>query len=326
MANRKKTGKEAAPAAAPAPAPLPPSDAEEKKPQAKAIKWEDHPDWTTRAIQHLVDHPKFRICLFSDSTGDAKDEKRKKIQASEGKSILYGQLAKIVKDMGNPHSSSFTGEPALLTFEQRIQVNVLIRLKKIYQAYCKQFQVTGGGVKEDEDAENLTDKIQSEWPFYKDLHKMWSELPNYNPIGITTSNPGQDFAGNAEALFAKKSGETNTSSGIEDNTLSTYNNEYEGDADDDGGLDDSSKRHLDLLDAEGVDEKPDNSEIKKLEKKNKQILKAQEEKKLALEKTCANEKTKAGKTSKKCDASNDNLDELHLLEMKDIAAQRAEKT
>ncbi|KAF8154983.1 hypothetical protein B0H34DRAFT_799697 [Crassisporium funariophilum] len=53
MANRKKTGKEAAPAAAPAPAPPPPSDAKEKKPQAKAIKWEDHPDWTTRAIQHL---------------------------------------------------------------------------------------------------------------------------------------------------------------------------------------------------------------------------------------------------------------------------------
>ncbi|KAF8152654.1 hypothetical protein B0H34DRAFT_810448 [Crassisporium funariophilum] len=147
--------------------------------------------------------------------------------------------------MGNPHSSSFNGEPALLTFEQRIQVNILIRLKKTYQAYCKQFQVTGGGVKEDEDAENLTDQINRltihfrqdsvQMPFYKDLHKMWSELPNYNPIGITTSNPGQDFAGNAEALFAKKSGETDTSSGIKDNTLSTYDDEYEGDVDDDGG-------------------------------------------------------------------------------------------
>ena len=61
-----------------------------------------------------------------------------------------------------------------------------------------------------------TEKIQEQWPFYNDLHNLWSELPNYNPVGITNSSPGQDFAAKAAAVFSKQSGETD-SSGIEDN-------------------------------------------------------------------------------------------------------------
>lgn len=30
---------------------------------------------------------------------------------------------------------------------------------------------------------------------------MWSELPNYNPVGISTSEQGQDFGGGAKQLF-----------------------------------------------------------------------------------------------------------------------------
>ena len=42
------------------------------------------------------------------------------------------------------------------------------------------------------------------------------ELPNYNPVGVTNSSPGQDFAAKAATVFSKQSGETD-SSGIEDN-------------------------------------------------------------------------------------------------------------
>jgi hypothetical protein len=48
------------------------------------------------------------------------------------------------------------------------------------------------------------------------LHNLWSELPNYNPVGVTNSGPGQDFAAKAAAVFSKRSGETD-SSGVEDN-------------------------------------------------------------------------------------------------------------
>jgi hypothetical protein len=42
-------------------------------------------------------------------------------------------------------------------------------------------------------------------------------LPNYNPIGVTTSHSGQDFAGKAGLLFNQKSMDPETaSSGVDD--------------------------------------------------------------------------------------------------------------
>lgn len=188
-------------------------------------------------------------------------------------------------------------------------------------------------------------KIQEEWPFYEDLHTLWCELPNYNPIGVTTSNPGQDFAGKAAALFTKKGGETEPSSGIEDEALSAYEgDEYEGDGDADvsESRPESEGDNLGTSDAENLDEQPDESEVKKvsvhnvgnmcsthncyqLNKKNRRILKAREDKKLALEKSQADEKAKAAKNSKKRNTLNEALEEIQLLEMKEAAARRAEK-
>jgi hypothetical protein len=48
-------------------------------------------------------------------------------------------------------------------------------------------------------------KILDEWPFYADLHDLWSELPNYNPVGVSNTAPGQDLAGQAASLFEKPS-------------------------------------------------------------------------------------------------------------------------
>ena len=44
---------------------------------------------------------------------------------------------------------------------------------------------------------------------------MWSELPNYNPIGVSTSNAGQNFADQAAVLF-RGCVDNNASSGVED--------------------------------------------------------------------------------------------------------------
>ncbi len=55
---------------------------------------------------------------------------------------------------------------------------------------------------------NLTirtpDDIVAEWPWWKDLHAFWRELPHYNPIGVENSMPGEDHSGAAAALFEKE--------------------------------------------------------------------------------------------------------------------------
>lgn len=48
---------------------------------------------------------------------------------------------------------------------------------------------------------HASDEIVSVWPWWKDLHAFWRELPNYNPIGVENSMPGEDHAGAAAALF-----------------------------------------------------------------------------------------------------------------------------
>lgn len=45
-----------------------------------------------------------------------------------------------------------------------------------------------------------------EWPFWDDLHAFWSELPNYNPIGVTNAMSGQGFNDQAARLFGNKHG------------------------------------------------------------------------------------------------------------------------
>ena len=44
--------------------------------------------------------------------------------------------------------------------------------------------------------------IRSEWPWWDDLHAFWRELPNYNPQGVQSSEPGTMHASDAAALFA----------------------------------------------------------------------------------------------------------------------------
>src|ERR1700678_1897407 len=43
--------------------------------------------------------------------------------------------------------------------------------------------------------------IRSEWPWWDDLHLYWRELPNYNPQGIQSSEPGTMHTSEAANLF-----------------------------------------------------------------------------------------------------------------------------
>ena len=44
--------------------------------------------------------------------------------------------------------------------------------------------------------------IRADWPWWDDLHAFWRELPNYNPHGVQSSDPGFQHALDAGNLFA----------------------------------------------------------------------------------------------------------------------------
>ena len=45
-------------------------------------------------------------------------------------------------------------------------------------------------------------EITSEWPWWKELHTLWRNLPNYNPLYVANGSPGVDHSGDAEQLFS----------------------------------------------------------------------------------------------------------------------------
>lgn len=45
------------------------------------------------------------------------------------------------------------------------------------------------------------DKVRDDFPWWDELHAFWRELPNYNPVGVQSSEPGTDHAGEAAGLF-----------------------------------------------------------------------------------------------------------------------------
>ena len=77
-----------------------------------------------------------------------------------------------------------------------------------------------------------TASIVSEWPWWKDFHSFWRELPNYNPIGVTTSTPGVDHASQAAALFesAEHGDVDDTPTTADGETLGVFGEELAGDS------------------------------------------------------------------------------------------------
>jgi len=79
--------------------------------------------------------------------------------------------------------------------------------------------------------------IRAEWPWWDSLHSYWRELPNYNPQGVQSSEPGVSHALAAAALFAAELNEADNGAG-----------DVDGEREDTPGYGDSSGGQDDILD------------------------------------------------------------------------------
>ncbi|KAH9921836.1 hypothetical protein B0H21DRAFT_754970 [Amylocystis lapponica] len=191
-----------------------------KRTKAKDLKWADNPAWTRTTIAYLLDNPTFRIKLFSDSVRQAKAQNRRKVQGHDAKINLYGILAgAIFTDIGDEQlKADYADNPNRFAKSTQQQFQ---RLKKVYMDYQREILGTGSGIKlSEEEATSLIARIRSDWPFYDDLHSIWCELPNYNPLGVSNSEAGKDHSKNAEVLFKAVSeaaeDDAGTGSGMDD--------------------------------------------------------------------------------------------------------------
>ncbi|KAJ7584194.1 hypothetical protein C8J56DRAFT_893787 [Mycena floridula] len=166
-----------------------------RKKRDPGLKWDKNPDWTSRAVDYLVQHPAFRCRLFSDSTSEANAEGRK--------SIMFANLAQAIFD-NIPDQATQAAYKADSQKYARSTQQHFSRLKKQYMGAVKQLYQTGGGLKPDDIIENLHAKFRDEFgDFWDDLHAMWRELLNYNPIGVSTTGGSNDYGHQAEDLFGK---------------------------------------------------------------------------------------------------------------------------
>ncbi|RXW15587.1 hypothetical protein EST38_g10267 [Candolleomyces aberdarensis] len=160
-------------------------------------------DESKEGIKYLQQNPVFHLKLFSDSISEAKREGQK-----NGKAQLFHELAEVIftaDEVDNKTREGYQGDPK--------------RLKKKYGEHCARFKDTGEGVKLGSEAANLEAEILQEWPFYADLHALWSKLPNYNPVGVSNATPGQDHAGQAASLFDKPRKSKKSSQEAEDDAV-----------------------------------------------------------------------------------------------------------
>ncbi|KAJ7164564.1 hypothetical protein C8R43DRAFT_829261, partial [Mycena crocata] len=54
------------------------------------VNWVKNPTWTYKLVAYLSENPSFRIKLFSDSTAEAKKDKRSKEVAKDSKILQCG--------------------------------------------------------------------------------------------------------------------------------------------------------------------------------------------------------------------------------------------
>ncbi|KAF8522020.1 hypothetical protein JB92DRAFT_2558186, partial [Gautieria morchelliformis] len=161
-----------------------------KKKRAPDIKWDSNHAWTHSLIQLLIDQPDLRRKLFSDSTRDAKDNNRRKLQAKDQKIHLHGVLAKHIFEEHN--AVQYASDPG--RFAKSVGQH-LGRLKKTYARHVRELGATGAGLEPEDvtpgsEIANKLDAIREDFPFWDDLHPMWRELPNYNAVGVTSSKHG----------------------------------------------------------------------------------------------------------------------------------------
>ncbi|KAJ7443069.1 hypothetical protein B0H11DRAFT_2204324 [Mycena galericulata] len=182
-----------------------------KKPR-EVVNWVQNPQWTRSIITYLTDNPPFRIKLFSDSTADAKQDGRAKLVGKDGKPQQFAILGAYVFSEDPKEQARYANNPGKYATSVETRMR---RLKKEYKAWVEILGATGAGLQPAQvipgsKIESLLGDIRSKWPWWDDLHPFWRELPNYNPVGVQSSEPGKDHAADAESLF-KASGAVDAS-------------------------------------------------------------------------------------------------------------------
>ncbi|KAJ6550644.1 hypothetical protein DFH09DRAFT_1366660 [Mycena vulgaris] len=171
----------------------------------KQVNWVKNPHWTDKLVEFLSENPTFRIKLFSDSTADAKKEARAKQVAKDGKAVQCGVLAKYIFENDEQEQARYANDSA--KFAGAVETR-LRRLKKDYIGFLGQIGATGAGLDPDQAREgsqlaSVFDEVREKFPWWDELHGFWRELPNYNPIGVQSSEPGVDHASAAADLYAR---------------------------------------------------------------------------------------------------------------------------
>ncbi|KAJ7846091.1 hypothetical protein B0H14DRAFT_2584378 [Mycena olivaceomarginata] len=178
------------------------------------------------------------------------------------------------------------------------------RLKK-YSAHKKTLVQTEGGLKPEDQQNNLIEKIKLGFPHWDELDGFWCELLNYNPISVSNSTSGIDHAAAAASLFRKKA-DLGDTSGIEDGLEIQFLS--------------SSRAASSALSVEGdevdqlvedEDNEPKEMAADSSQKKSVVPVRAEREKKLK------GEKVEKSKTREKHTFNLASLDEMHHQDMAD---------
>ncbi|KAJ7851212.1 hypothetical protein B0H13DRAFT_2400067 [Mycena leptocephala] len=127
----------------------------------------------------------------------------KKLVGKDGKPQQYALLAKNIFQEDPKEQARYANNPGKYTTATETRLR---RLKNEYKDLVKKLGATGAGlnpahIKVGSEIEGLIGKIREDWPWWDELHSFWRELPNYNPVGIQSSEPGTDHAAEASNLF-----------------------------------------------------------------------------------------------------------------------------
>ncbi|KAJ6605119.1 hypothetical protein B0H10DRAFT_2229112 [Mycena sp. CBHHK59/15] len=158
--------------------------------------------------------------------------------AKDGKAQQYAVLAKHIFECDPHEQARYANDKAKYTTAVETRLR---RLKKEYKGILEQVGATGAGLDPErvregsqlasvfgESSQSLPTIYQSlltwgcirrdprEVAVVDELHAFWRELPNYNPIGVQSSEPGTDHANAALALFDDRPGGSDDEDGRSD--------------------------------------------------------------------------------------------------------------
>ncbi|KAJ7862337.1 hypothetical protein B0H14DRAFT_3863136 [Mycena olivaceomarginata] len=170
----------------------------------QVVNWVKNPHWTSAATAYLAEHPDFRRKLFSDSTADAaRDGRKSRLQNRESSSSGMNLLSTSSRTI--PTSRPVT-QIARRNMPRLSKLVFAGELKNEYKDLLAKLGATGAGlnpadIRPGSQIAGLIGEFRRDWPWWDDLHSFWRELPNYNPVGVQSSEPGTDHAADAAQLF-----------------------------------------------------------------------------------------------------------------------------